>query len=448
MNEINRGIWFPWMRITRPVEGLTMDYMPRLLCNALCAASIGALFLAGCASSVPPDQAGRVSPAAPQVSSTGSQASFTTPQGPAMDPPATPSSNGARVAEKAVPETNEVVLGQDDSTVLEALWAKRSASASDDKSSDLTLGPGDVLRISLPQLDTQTDRMYRTPEEENVALPPNNNGPYTAQGDLVRVSEEDTIALPLLGVINVSGMTEADLRNELIRRVGNYVYKPQVEVFLEHSENRDVAVLGSVKTPGRYMMTSPSDTIMTMISHAGGMTDDSASRVILVPAHASGKPRLEATSLTSSAPVDGSSATQVPDDQVLINLARAGNQRYLELPVRPGDVIIVPAAGEVTVEGWVPNPGHFKITPGMTALGAIAAAGGAQFTSSATLLREAGNGGKYDMPLDISKLKSGAEPDVPLQGGDVVVVERSVVGAVPYTLYFLISHVGLGFPVM
>ena len=33
---------------------------------------------------------------------------------------------------------------------------------------------------------------------------------------------------------------------------------------------------------------------------------------------------------------------------------------------------------------------------------------------------------------------------MPLQGGDVVVVERSVVGAVPYALYFLVSHVGVG----
>lgn len=441
MNMLNDRIWFPWMRATCPTGGLTMDYIPRLLCNTLCAASLGALFLAGCATSVPPDQAGRVSPTTPQVSSSISQP-------PSTDPQATAGLNGPREVGKTEVEAKDVIAGEDDSQVLENLWASRTA-ASDEKSPNFALGPGDVLRISLPQLDNQPDRMYRTPEEETVALPPNNNNPpYDAQGDIVRVSEEDTIALPLLGVINVSGMTEKDLRNELIRRVGNYVYKPQVEVFLEHSENRDVAVLGSVKTPGRYMMTGPSDTIMTMISHAGGMTDDAASRIILVPAQTGSKPRLEATNYTSGTQVDGSSRTQTPDDQILINLARADNQRYLELPVRPSDVIIVPAAGEVTVEGWVPNPGHFRITPGMTALSAIAAAGGAEFTSSATLLREQGNGGKFDVPLDLSKLKSGAEPDVPLQGGDVVVVEKSVVGAVPYTLYFLISHVGLGFPVM
>lgn len=379
-----------------------MGDIPGTSRNTFRVVSLGLLFLTGCATSVPSEQAGRVSSMAPQV---------------------TASLNGDREVRQAAPGVNDVALGEDDTQVLENLWRSRTEAAADDKSSNFALGPGDVLRISLPQLDNQRDRT-------------------------VRVSEEDTIALPLLGVIDISGMTEADLRGELTRRVGNYVYKPQVGVFIERTESRDVAVLGSVKNPGRYMLASRSDTIMTMISRAGGMTEEAASRIILVPAPramARAKARLVATTLAQGAPGDGSSPTQqILDEQVVINLSRADNQRYLELPARPSDVIIVPAAGEVTVEGWVSNPGKFKITPGMTALSAIAAAGGAQFTLSATLVREQGSGGKLDMPLDLSKIKSGTERDVPLEGGDVVVVERSVVGAVPYSLYFLVSHIGVG----
>ncbi len=358
------------------------------------------LFLAGCATTVPSEQVGRVAPAAPQVSA---------------------SVNGAREVEPPPPAVQDAALGEDNSQALENLWRSRTNDPWSEKSSNFVLGPGDVLRISLPQLDSQKDRT-------------------------VRVSEENTIALPLVGVINVSGMTEADLRDELARRVGNYVYNPQVGVFVEHSESRDVAVLGSVKTPGRYMLASRSDTIMTMIGRAGGLTEDAASRIILVPVPRTKEPhgsRLVAT--TTDPPEDNlSSVQQTLSDQVVINLSRTANQHYLQLPARSGDVIIVPSAGEVTVEGWVPNPGKFKITQGMTTLSAIAAAGGAQFTLSATLLREQGNGGKLDIPLDLSKIKNGTEPDVPLQGGDVVVVERSVVGAVPYSLYFLVSHIGMG----
>jgi protein involved in polysaccharide export with SLBB domain len=133
---------------------------------------------------------------------------------------------------------------------------------------------------------------------------------------------------------------------------------------------------------------------------------------------------------------------------VIIDLSRSTNQRYLALPAKPGDVIIVPAAGEVTVQGWVDKPGAFKITPGMTVLGATAAAGGALFSSSATLLREQGNGGKLATPLNLAQIKSGAEPDIPLEGGDVVIVDRSAAGALPYSVYFLINRLGIGVPLI
>jgi len=52
------------------------------------------------------------------------------------------------------------------------------------------------------------------------------------------------------------------------------------------------------------------------------------------------------------------------------------------------------------------------------------------------------------VPLDLTKIKRGEEPDIPVQGGDVVVVERSVAGAVPYSLYFLAQRIGLGVPII
>jgi polysaccharide export outer membrane protein len=382
--------------------GLRMTYVSRRYSTSFQAASLGVLLLAGCSTTTPLE---RAPTAEPQVSTT---------------------FNETKILEQPPSATQDGARENDDALILENLWQSRTNAAGREKSSDFLLGPGDVLRISLPQLDNQKDRT-------------------------VRVTEEDTIALPLLGVINVSGMTEANLRAELIRREENYVYTPQVEVFLEHSESRDVAVLGSVKAPGRYMLASRDDTILTMIGRAGGLTEDAASRIILVPApiHELGGPRLVATAMMAPAasPQDGIPRTrQALSDELVIELYHAQNQYYLQLPARSGDVIIVPSAGDVTIEGWVPNPGKFKITQGMTALSAIAAAGGPQFSGSATLLREEKTGGKLDIPLNLSKVKKGSEPDVPLQGGDVVIVERSVLGAVPYSLYFLVSHIGVGIP--
>lgn len=336
---------------------------------------------------------------------------------------------------------------------LDALWKQRTEDgARGDARQQFTLGAGDLLRISVPQIDQLRDRT-------------------------VRVSEDDTIALPLLGSFSVAGMTEDDLREQLTHRVAKYMYHPQVEVFLEHTEHRQAAVIGSVKRPGRYMLASREDTLMSLISRAGGFSEDAASRVILVPApvpdehdklsqptdrsSSAGAPlpvvaKLDppkgAASDSSSAltgeQLNSPSASQTShDDQYLIDLSHPANQRYLEMTAEQGDVIIVPAAGEVTVQGWVDKPGAFKITPQMTVLGSIAAAGGPNFTRSATLLRTDDSGRKLSIPFDISKLKTGEQTDLAVQSGDVIIVNKSVIGAVPYSFYFLINKVGLGLPI-
>lgn len=336
-------------------------------------------------------------------------------------------------------------ISDNNAHALKALWKTRTAdNSSVINTSGFLIGPGDVLRISLPQLDQMRDRR-------------------------VRVSEKETIDLPLLGVISVEGMNQEALHDELSRRVEQYVYKPQVAVYLEHTENRVAAVLGAVKTPGRYMLAGPSDTIMTMVSRAGGPTEDAASRVILIPApNTSAQARAvnvadnqeRASNAMSDAMTDtpfgpgaalvhhpampSSVSQQLMSEGVVIDLSHAVNERYMELPVRMGDVIIVPVAGEVTVQGWVDRPGAFKITRGMTVLSAIAAAGGALFSSSATLLREESNDTKLALPLDLGRIKSGSQRDVALQGGDVIVVERSIAGAIPYTAYFLFNKMGWG----
>ena len=94
------------------------------------------------------------------------------------------------------------------------------------------------------------------------------------------------------------------------------------------------------------------------------------------------------------------------------------------------------------VQGWVRTPGAYRITSGMTVLGAVTAAGGQMFSSSATLLRAGSGGNKVEFPVDLSAVESAKGPDVQVQSGDVVLVNRSAAGAVPYMFYSLYSHFG------
>jgi protein involved in polysaccharide export with SLBB domain len=80
----------------------------------------------------------------------------------------------------------------------------------------------------------------------------------------------------------------------------------------------------------------------------------------------------------------------------------------------------------------------------MTALSAISAAGGALFSNSAQVLRAANDGQRSTTPVNISRVQKGEEADVPVQSGDVVMVDRSAVGALPYAAYTLFSKFGTG----
>lgn len=343
---------------------------------------------------------------------------------------------------------------------LQKLLSERSSDAF---SSKLGIGPGDVIEITVagvPEL-----KKYK-----------------------VRVSEDDTIAVPMAGVLRVGGMTEEGLRQALYQRLEKPVKNPQVEVFVDQYHSREVAVVGMVQKPGLYSITSRSDTILDMVDRAGGMTSQASSRLLFIPvargsarrlaltkalaapseqtagkveAVSANEPRPEremaegrdrvAPGAIPSDPAETPSAASTrlvsllgATDPIDVDLTSAAREGKLDIPVRPGDTIIVPAAGEVMVDGWVANPGAFRIVPGMTALSAVSAAGGALFSHTAEVLRTNPDGSRRAILVDLSKVKAGEEADAPVEAGDVVFVRRSVLGAVPYSFYEIFTKFGTG----
>jgi protein involved in polysaccharide export with SLBB domain len=319
-------------------------------------------------------------------------------------------------------------------------------------SRDFPIGAGDVIEISAPDIEELKDRT-------------------------VRVSADNTIGLPLIGVMEVGGMTEEQLREALRLSLRRYMFNPQPEVFVKEYRTRQIAISGAVKNPGVYTLASPSDTVLEMISRAGGMTEDASQRIVLIPGAPSAKVSLPVQSLNANASSGVSHPEQVaslglvltgfplragsgpsnargPDstrltvksdlDPIVIDVNDISNQKLLDLPARPGDVVIVPPAGQVVVQGWVQNPGAYKITSGMTALGAVGAAGGALFSTSAEILRTNNSGARINLPVDLSNGQNGKNAALPVQAGDVLVVNRSVTGSIPYFFYLVFSKFGTG----
>jgi polysaccharide export outer membrane protein len=310
---------------------------------------------------------------------------------------------------------------------LTGLWEQRKRET---VTSDYPVGPGDVVEI-------------------NVA------GVAEIQNLSQRVTAEETISLPFIGVINTKGLTDKTLRSEIRRRLQtNYVRDPQVTLFVKEFRSRQVAVIGAVQKPGLYNLASPADTILSMISQAGGTTATAAERILFIPAEPAEPDK--AKEIISAMPVQMLNSDPSPmilknAETLVISLDgvnRSGQEKYLSMPARPGDIVMIPGAGEVLVQGWVAKPGAYKITPGLTLLGLVAAAGGMTFPADAAaveLIRTNSAGHKSKLLADLDAIKSGANPDLPLREGDVVEVVSSSPKLLAYGFYrFFTSLVHIG----
>src|SRR6266545_1897205 len=140
-----------------------------------------------------------------------------------------------------------------DSERLAALWEKRRKQRD---VNDYPIGPGDVLEINVAGVD----------EMKNISE---------------RVTGDETVSLPFVGIINTRGFTDKTLRSEIRRRLEtNYVRNPQVSLFVKEFRSRQVAVIGAVQKPGLYNLASSADTVLSMISQAGGTTATAAERIM------------------------------------------------------------------------------------------------------------------------------------------------------------------------
>jgi polysaccharide biosynthesis/export protein len=245
----------------------------------------------------------------------------------------------------------------------------------------LSIGPGDILHL----------KVLEAPELEQSA----------------RVGDAGTLTLILGGKVQVAGLTPAEAAVAIERALveGHYVLTPHVSVTTEQTATQNVTILGQVRTPGSYPIATPRP-ILDVLALAGGL-NDLAQRKVTIQRRAS-KERV---------------------DYVLSNSADAaldGN-----VPVYPGDTVLVPKADVVYVLGDVNRPGGIAIVTNdskLSALQALTLAGGTPpnaVPSKSRLIRKQADGTHVELPLQLSAMQKGKEPDIPLQGDDIIYVPFS-----------------------
>jgi polysaccharide export outer membrane protein len=244
----------------------------------------------------------------------------------------------------------------------------------------LLIGPGDMIQVDVMD----------TPEMEQQ----------------VRVTDDGNAPLAYIGSIHVAGQTPAAaaamIQRALIEK--KVMQKPEVTVRMTELATQDVSVLGQVRTPGTYSITTP-QTILKVLSLAGGLTD-AADRNVTINRRRTG-------------------------EQIKYDVSNNAEQALSDVvTVYPGDTVLVSRAPMVYVMGDVIRPGGYTIATNdgrLSVLQVIAMAGSASKTAvqgHVRLIRNTGKG-EIELPVHLDAIQKGKQPDIMLQANDVLYVPFS-----------------------
>ncbi len=229
----------------------------------------------------------------------------------------------------------------------------------------------------------------------------------------VRVSEVGKISLPFVGEVEVNNLTKTEVEQRLASLLleKKYVINPQVTVFIREYSSKQVSVLGAVEKPGPYSLLGR-QTILNIISQAGGLTRDAGNEIIVIRQLSGGD----------------SQSLHISIDELFFK-----GEARLNIPLEPGDIVQVPIDKLVTIYvfGQVKNPGALQVKKSSlpTLSQAIAQAGGFSDRASkggVIIRRKDASGKELNLKVNVKDIIKGKIKDVPLLENDTVYVPESL----------------------
>jgi polysaccharide export outer membrane protein len=276
-------------------------------------------------------------------------------------------------------------------------------------SADYRLSAEDLVQITI----------FNVPESETGLTP---------RRVEVRVSQRGLITLPLVGDIQVAGLTTSNMEKLLQERYEKYLHNPQIGVQVKEYRQR-VSVIGAVPRPGVFELSGPK-TIIDMLALAGGVSENAGSQVHLYRQGPEGR---------QSYVID---LFALAKNSGLIN---AKNVEMVNQEVQAGDVINVPQAGMFFVDGAVGRPGSYPLGRRFTLVQALAAAGGVDRElakiSGITIFRRQNPPEVERIPVDLDQILAGKATDPQVQADDVIVVPISTP---KYLVRRFLGSIGMG----
>ncbi len=228
----------------------------------------------------------------------------------------------------------------------------------------------------------------------------------------VRVSEGGKITLPLLGEVEIEGLTKTELEKKLSQLLEEkYLQSPQVTVFIMEYQSKRISVLGAVGKPGPYELIGR-QTLLQLIAEAGGLTERAGDKIIVIR-------QLQ----------DGSStALKISIDNLIVE-----GDASLNIPLEANDIVNIPVDKEVFIYvfGQVKRSGALKVKKSNipTLLQAIAQAGGfsERASKSKVLIKRIDKDGEEQkIKVNVKDIIKGKKKDIRLLENDVVYVPETI----------------------
>jgi polysaccharide export outer membrane protein len=221
-----------------------------------------------------------------------------------------------------------------------------------------------------------------------------------------RLGSNGDVYLPLIDYVHLAGLTVEEAQALIEKRLsdGGFVKNPHVSLNVDQSASQGISLLGEVARPGVYPVIGE-PRLLDLVSAAGGFTPSAGQSITVTHRNQSDKP------------VTVPRSRKLSDDPVS------------NIPVSPGDTILVHKADVVYVVGEVGRPSGFLMdSDSLTVLKAIALAGGTTRTAKlngARIIRKGPNG-MTETPVELKKMLQAKVVDMPLRADDILFVPSSV----------------------
>ena len=260
---------------------------------------------------------------------------------------------------------------------------------------------------------------------------------------MVRVAQNGTVNIPLIGVTHVLGMETHDaglaVAQAAVER-GIFV-RPYVTVEMEAKATRSITVLGAVNEPGVHELPYGNSNLVSALAAAGGLSEEAGTRVEVIRQPSSAQNARDRMAQTGRV----SNGVQLASHQSSRGATKAGQLQVMKLDLTQKkfksnadtrlvdrDIVkVVPRKEEmVFVSGLVSKPDQYElpIDQDMHLLDAIAMAGGksSPVADEISIIRHLSNRPEpVVIKASLATAKKDGKENLRLAAGDTVIVEQT-----------------------